>query len=125
MADADLQDSVPLPGSDPLSQPDNTLSNQDEFHAEHEAGDAESLEHAADTPVNHDAISEDVDVIADAPQPAGAEEAGHHEAPDPALPGKPKSGLTVKPPQGKMSSAPPTPLVKKVCYFYVSILLCH
>ena len=116
MADADLQDPIPLLGSDPQQQPDSLTCSQDEFHAEHGAGDAESFEHPADTFVNHDAISEDY-VIADAPSDsttgAPAAEAEDYVK-DPASPSKPKSRLTVKPTQGKTSSAPPTPLVKKV-----------
>lgn len=130
MADADLQDPIPPVGSDPLEQPDSLTSKQDEFHAEREVGDAESFEPPADSPVDHDAISEDVDVIADAPSDstAGAQAAEAEEiadyVKDPASPTKSKSKLTVKPAQGKTSSAPPTPLVKKVRCGYISMNCC-
>lgn len=129
MADADLQDPISPVGLDPLEQPDGLTLKQDEFHAEHEVRDAESFEHPADTPVDHDAISEDVDVIADAPSDstAGAQAAEAEETADyvkdAASPAKPKSRLTVKPAQGKTSSAPPTPLVKKVRHWHFHELL--
>lgn len=96
-----------------VSQSGHVPHIQHEPHPEHE--------HAADTSLaNHRVISQHAhELIADStpnPYPA-TEEAVHHEMSDPKVPtspSKPKSQLLVKPPQGKTSSAPPTPLVKKI-----------